>query len=372
MTQGTPNLNATPALPVAQPVAAPAAPIATGGAVPTVSVDAWAPQAGATAASAVGAPPVQAASVSGAFAAAAPGLQQAYAAAAPGLQAAAGQAASQFGETLQAQMTAPNLKAAAPVAAAAFGARQVGVMARWNALLDARKFAAMGSRNAARVAGRSVGVMSKVTKQMKAAETVAQKAPLVKSLRLSFTEGLRRSFFSIGNVSRAVGFSALTAIPIAAITNFLDFQAGKINAKQRNSLILADAAGYTVSGAGATLLGGAVASTALGPFLGTLVGIGAGFLFGNVYERFIRPKAGAVAANALYPGQADAVPPAAGAAPAAPVAADPTPPVGTTPPAPSDPSLTTTVPTAPVAADPAAPTATTVTPQSTTSAYFTP
>lgn len=367
MTQATPNLNAgVSAIPALQPAAAPVAAAPAAAAAPaTVSVDAWAPQAtAAVTAPAVGAPPVAqtpgvVGSFSGAVSAAAPGVQQAFQAAAPGVQAAAGQ----LGQTLQAQMTMPNLTAAGPAAAALVGVRQVGVMARWKGLLDARKFAAMGSRNAARVAGRSVGVMSRVTKQMSAAKSVAQKAPLVKGLRLSVTEGLRRSFFSIGNVSRAVGLSALTAVPIAAITNFLDYKAGKINAQQRNALILADAAGYTVSGAGATLLGGAVASTVMGPFLGTLVGIGAGFLFGHVYERFVRPKAGQMAAEALYPGVAAAVPQLASPLPAPA-------PVGTQPVAPQP-----TAPEAPAAQPPAAelpPADPAVAPAGSTSAYFTP
>jgi uncharacterized membrane protein len=88
---------------------------------------------------------------------------------------------------------------------------------------------------------------------------------------------------------------------MSIITNFMDWKAGKVNAQQRNSLMIADAVGYTATGASATLIGGAIGSTFLGPGVGTVLGIAAGFGLGWVYEKFIRPQFGQMVGQALYP-----------------------------------------------------------------------
>ena len=116
----------------------------------------------------------------------------------------------------------------------------------------------------------------------------------------------RNTFLSVGNVARAIGGAAIIAVPLSLITNFLDFQAGKITEQQRNALIVADIGGYTVTGASASLIGGFVGTTFLGPMVGTVVGVAAGFGLGWVYEKFIRPRWGEMVRNALY---AQPVPP---------------------------------------------------------------
>jgi hypothetical protein len=107
------------------------------------------------------------------------------------------------------------------------------------------------------------------------------------------------TFLSVGNIARAVGSAAIFAVPIAVVTNFLDYQAGKITEQQRNALIVADVGGYTATGATSSLIGGFVGSLA-GPMVGTVVGVAAGFGLGWVYEKYIRPRWGDMVRNALY------------------------------------------------------------------------
>jgi hypothetical protein len=184
--------------------------------------------------------------------------------------------------------------------AAMRGAKSVATMARWNTMLAARSTAAKGASAAARAAGRKVGTMAKMTKQMQAAKSIGAKAELTKGINAGVGGAVRQSFFSLGNIARSIGSSALFAVPMSLITNFLDWKAGKINEEQRNTLIVADAIGYTATGAGASLVGGAIGSTFLGPGVGTVLGIAAGFGFGWVYEKFIRPTWGQMVHNAMY------------------------------------------------------------------------
>jgi hypothetical protein len=135
---------------------------------------------------------------------------------------------------------------------------------------------------------------------MQAAKSVAQKSQFTQGVRAGVGSAFRHTFLSIGNVARAIGGAAIVAVPISLITNFLDYQSGKINEQQRNALIVADTAGYTATGATATLVGGAVGSTFLGPVIGTMVGVGAGFALGWVYEKFIRPQWGRMVQSAIY------------------------------------------------------------------------
>lgn len=92
-----------------------------------------------------------------------------------------------------------------------------------------------------------------------------------------------------GTVARSIGSSAIVAIPMSLITNFIDYKRGKITAEQRNTLMVADAVGYTASGAIGSAIGGAVGS-AIFPGLGTVLGIGAGIGLGYAYERWLRPR----------------------------------------------------------------------------------
>jgi hypothetical protein len=203
--------------------------------------------------------------------------------------------------------------------AAMRGAKTVATMSRWNSLLAARSVAARGANSAARAAGRSVGTMAKMTKQMANAKSVADKSVLVKDVKVGVGESFGRSFLSLGNIFRSIGSSALVAIPMSLLTNFLDWKSGKISTDQRNALFVADAVGYTATGAGSSLIGGMIGSTFLGPGVGTIVGIAAGFGLGWVYEKFIRPSWGEMVHSAMY-----AQPTAPTVAPT-PVPAQPTP-----------------------------------------------
>lgn len=159
--------------------------------------------------------------------------------------------------------------------------------------------------------GRSAAGLSNTGKAIQSAKSVAQKAAhmdkavLLKNQTKVGSTGpfsaLRGTFLSFGNVGRAIGSSALIAVPMSIVTNFMDWKAGKVNAQQRNSLMIADAVGYTATGASATLIGGAIGSTFLGPGVGTVLGIAAGFGLGWVYEKFIRPQFGQMVGQALYP-----------------------------------------------------------------------
>lgn len=111
---------------------------------------------------------------------------------------------------------------------------------------------------------------------------------------------LRGTFFSLGAITRAIGSSALVAVPMSLITNFMDWRNGRINEQQRNTLFVADSIGYTATGAVATLAAGATAATFLGGFMGTVVGMAAGLGLGWAYEKFIRPRWAEMVHSALY------------------------------------------------------------------------
>jgi hypothetical protein len=167
---------------------------------------------------------------------------------------------------------------------------------------------AAGARTSARAASKSgsmFGVSSKMTKAMSLAKSSSQKSAFMSSIQkgpktAGVGSALKYSFFSAGNIGRALFSSALVAIPIAIITNMLDFKAGKVTADQRNALMVADTAGYIATGASSTLVGGMIGSTFLGPVVGTMVGVGAGFALGWMYEKFIRPKWGEWVHSAMY------------------------------------------------------------------------
>lgn len=199
------------------------------------------------------------------------------------------------------------LRTSASALVAINGAKSVSTMARWNSMLAARGVAARGSANAARAAGRGARSMTKMTKQMAAAKSIGAKAQLTKGINAG-VGGAIKSMFSLGNIARSIGSSALFAVPMSLVTNFIDWKCGKIDEHQRNSLIVADALGYTVTGASASLIGGAVGSTFLGPGFGTVIGIAAGFGLGWVYEKFIRPTWGKMVSNAMYAGPAPVTP----------------------------------------------------------------
>ncbi len=118
---------------------------------------------------------------------------------------------------------------------------------------------------------------------------------------ISLGGAARGTFFSFGAVGRALVSSALFAVPSALITNYIDWKAGRINDHQRNVLIVADSSGYTVVGATATLLGGAVGATIFGPGVAAIVGIGAALGLGWVYEKYIRPRWAAFVAGFVPP-----------------------------------------------------------------------
>jgi hypothetical protein len=186
------------------------------------------------------------------------------------------------------------MRTAGAAVIAAKGAAQARTMARWSNMLRGRSAAGLSNGGAAIQSAKSVS--------QKAA--YLDKAVLLKNQAKIKSTGpfsaFRGTFLSFGNVARAIGSSALIAIPMSILTNFLDWKAGKVNEQQRNTLMVADAIGYTATGASSTLIGGAVGSTFLGPGVGTVVGIAAGFGLGWVYEKFIRPRWGEMVGQAMY------------------------------------------------------------------------
>jgi hypothetical protein len=169
---------------------------------------------------------------------------------------------------------------------------------------------AAGARASASAAARSrsaIGMSSKMTKAM---STAAKNGSSGKaSFMASITSGPRNAgifsafkntFMNLGNVTRAIGSSALISLPIAVVTNFMDWKAGRVTEDQRNALIVADAVGYTATGATSTLFAGMVGATFLGPVVGMIAGIGAGFFTGWVYEKYIRPRWGEWVHGAMY------------------------------------------------------------------------
>jgi hypothetical protein len=167
---------------------------------------------------------------------------------------------------------------------------------------------AAGARASAKAASRSgsmFGVSSKMTKGMSMARTASQKSAFMSTIQsgpktAGVGAAIKYSLFSFSNIGRALASSALVAIPIAIVTNMLDFKAGKVTADQRNALMVADTAGYIATGTTSTMVGGALGSTFLGPVIGTVVGVGAGFALGWVYEKYIRPQWGAWVHSAMY------------------------------------------------------------------------
>lgn len=167
---------------------------------------------------------------------------------------------------------------------------------------------AAGARVSAKAAartGRTIGVAQKTTKAMSMAKSSSQKAAFLSNIdKGPKTAGIgaafRYSFFSLTNIGKALMSSALVSVPIALVTNFMDWKAGRVTADQRNALMVADSIGYTVTGATSTLTGAAIGSTFLGPGVGTVAGIAAGFALGWVYEKFIRPRWGEMVHNAMY------------------------------------------------------------------------
>jgi hypothetical protein len=191
------------------------------------------------------------------------------------------------------------MRTSASALAAVTGASNAAISARFAVAKALKVGGARVSASAAKFAGRA-STAAKLPKGMQAASSVAQKAQFTQGIRAGVGSAFRHTFLSVGNVARAIGGAAILAVPISLITNFLDFQAGKINEQQRNALIVADTAGYTATGATATLVGGFVGSTFLGPALGTMVGVAAGFGLGWVYEKFIRPQWGEWVRSAIY------------------------------------------------------------------------
>lgn len=180
--------------------------------------------------------------------------------------------------------------------AALTGASAAATNAKWGAMMAARKGAGLAKSSKTLVAAGRNAASKQAYMSGKMAIGGAKTAVKSPGLFGAF----RHTFLSLGNVARAVGGAAIIAVPLSLITNFLDFQAGKITEQQRNALIVADIGGYTVTGASASLIGGFVGTTFLGPMVGTAVGVAAGFGLGWVYEKFVRPRWGEMVRNALY------------------------------------------------------------------------
>jgi hypothetical protein len=212
------------------------------------------------------------------------------------------------------------MRTSAGAVVAASQAAGMGVAARFANFVAWKAGAAVRTAKAAAKSGSFFGMQVKMTKAMSDAASMgnagkaaymAKDALKYKNAPLTAGPGaaFKATFLSAGNLARAIGTSALIAAPIAMLTNFLDWKAGKINEQQRNALIVADTTGYTVTGAISTLAGGMVAATALGAAGGAIAGIGAGFALGWLYEKYIRPRWGEWVRNALYAQQVAPPPP---------------------------------------------------------------
>lgn len=198
--------------------------------------------------------------------------------------------------TSQADPYVAGMRTSASGLAALTGAAKAATNAKWGAMMAARKGAGLAKASKTLMAAGRNAASKEAYMSGKMAIGGAKTA--VKSPGI--VGAFRHTFLSVGNIARAIGGAAIVAIPLSLITNFLDFQAGKITEQQRNALIVADIGGYTVTGASASLIGGFVGTTFLGPMVGTVVGVAAGFGLGWVYEKFIRPRWGEMVRNALY------------------------------------------------------------------------
>ena len=93
----------------------------------------------------------------------------------------------------------------------------------------------------------------------------------------------------------------LTSAATAFVSNLYELFKGEETPGQAVSNFAVDTAAYTGIGAAATAIGGAIGS--LVPGIGTLLGVAAGAAVGAglswLYEKFLRPKAGATVAQAL-------------------------------------------------------------------------
>lgn len=205
--------------------------------------------------------------------------------------------------TSQADPYVAGMRTSGSALAALIGAPKAAINAKWNGMLNARRAAGLTKMNK---------TLSAASKSQSAKETFMAGKTFGAAKASVKGPGLlgafRGTFLSLGNIARAVGSAALFAVPIAVVTNFLDFQAGKINEQQRNALIVADVGGYTATGATSSLIGGFVGTLA-GPMVGTIVGVAAGFGLGWVYEKYIRPRWGDMVRNAMYATQPVVTPP---------------------------------------------------------------
>ena len=130
-----------------------------------------------------------------------------------------------------------------------------------------------------------------------AAEMVTQRSAFQAVSRAAVRMRYAASEVPLG---KALGLGFLVTAPLVAIMDYMAFRDGKITAAQRNTLIAADIAGYTVAGAAGSWLGATLAMGAMGP-VGSLVGIVAGVALGYVYERHLRPQFAAPAPTSLPP-----------------------------------------------------------------------
>jgi hypothetical protein len=199
------------------------------------------------------------------------------------------------------------MRTAGAAVAAVSGAAGMAANARFANYAAWKAAGARASASAAAKSRSAIGISSKMTKAMSTAAKNGSsgKASFMASIQAGprnagIFSAFKNTFLNLGNVGRAIGSSALISLPIAVITNFMDWKAGRVTTDQRNALIVADAVGYTATGATSTLFAGMVGATFLGPVVGTIAGIGAGFFTGWVYEKFIRPRWGEWVHGAMY------------------------------------------------------------------------
>lgn len=105
--------------------------------------------------------------------------------------------------------------------------------------------------------------------------------------------GILKQVLSPFGLLKTTGISALISFPLAAISNFLDLQQGNLTQKQFMVNTLADGAAYTAVGTLSSLVGALLGTLIPIPFLGSVIGMGAGLLvgglLGKLYDDQVKP-----------------------------------------------------------------------------------
>lgn len=160
---------------------------------------------------------------------------------------------------------------------------------------------------------------SSLIKDARLAKVISTSAAMAQQTANPGLWGALKSVLSPMSWLKSLKWSALFSLPIAFVSNFMDYEKGNITPTQLAGDTLADAAGYTVAGTAGGLAGAFIGCLFpvpfLGPVLGMLVGGGLSFL----YDQMVRPKLqtsiNAAMAKLTSPSSAPATSPAPGTSP---------------------------------------------------------